>query len=228
MSKYVNADLSKHKKDLLNVEKCLLKYCNSKLFVLLYDNLGKNVLGIFSTRDNAHRHMIRRIVDLNIDCFDQIEEDDKDNENKVNDDKDNDDNDKKDDEDKDKEDNEDKNNEDKNNKDENNEDNNEKIIRDKKYWNRFFDFCKDDLENHKIFEIDHIDPTKPIYVCQNGNYCIFDEPTSYLTNSLDEWKNHQQTKWKNRDIEFRKSWKRQCTITIDPELTKYNSFIWEY
>ena len=88
---------------------------------------------------------------------------------------------------------------------------------------------------YHIHQIDHIDPSKRVYMMQSYNYMVYGGPTEYLTNSQETWRAKQPERNRRSDKisgqildgficeldGFRcesDGWMKDCTVKVDPEL----------
>ena len=67
--------------------------------------------------------------------------------------------------------------------------------------------------------------TKPIYLAQDYNYVVSGDPTDYLTNSIEKWRQKQPPRNRRSDEMFRVSghcnaadWQNKCLLKVNPAL----------
>ncbi len=87
------------------------------------------------------------------------------------------------------------------------------IVNFEQYFN---EYVNNMIYFYEIEEINHLDISMPIYVNQSGNYRVYGNPTEYLTNSLDYWKENNDF-YKKYDSNY-EEWIKQCTVLINPSL----------
>ena len=75
-----------------------------------------------------------------------------------------------------------------------------------------FDEAVNSDEYYSVIPIHHIDPSKPIYKMESGNYRSYGDPTEYLTNDLSYWRKII------KGLGYGDDWLEQCTLDIDPQL----------
>ena len=72
-----------------------------------------------------------------------------------------------------------------------------------------------DMSDYEIICAGHIDPLKPVYKVQCGNYKSRGSVDDYLTNDLSHWK-IRTTSIKSGEIDS--DWIKQCTVEVDPDV----------
>jgi len=73
------------------------------------------------------------------------------------------------------------------------------------------------INNKNFYElicVSHINPREPIYMLQSRNFNVFGDPTKYLTNSLDVFREYC--------TDASEKWIQMCTVKLDPELPPLN------
>lgn len=82
---------------------------------------------------------------------------------------------------------------------------------------KFDDRVKEHIRDYyKFIPVCHLDPSKPVYQGQSGNYRVYGEPTDYLTNSVEIWTEKQHDPMVD-------DWLEQCTVKVNPALPEFES-----
>jgi hypothetical protein len=73
-------------------------------------------------------------------------------------------------------------------------------------------------DNYKIIHVNHLDLSKKVYKVQSRNYICYEEPTSFLKNSEEEWKTANTSRMGTYAYSENKDWLEHCTVKINPPL----------